>query len=210
MESGSSPPERPGPESPEGPQAPAPGPQAPAPKAPPIEETPAYAPIPDGPETPPSGWQQPIATAPGTGRPLASWGSRVAATIIDWILSTLVVWVGVGLAVGGSEVAGGVVALLGLFLVFFYYPLTMMRSGQHNGQTLGKQALGITVSRDSGEAVGFWWAVLREFVVEYLLFQVVGSFLFGLPWLLDVLWPLWERENRALHDLMLSSHVVKV
>ena len=186
-----------------------PGPQAP--KAPPVDESPAYTPIPDGPETPPSGWQQPIATAPGTGRPLASWGRRFAALIIDLILSSLVFWIGFGLVLGGgAEVVGGLLLLIGLVLPFFYYPLTMMRSGENNGQTLGKQMLGIAVIRDSGDTIGFWWAVLREFLVKYVLFQVVGGFFFGIPWILDGLWPLWERENRALHDLMMSSHVVRV
>src|SRR4051794_5698453 len=71
MESGSTPPEPP-----EGPQAPAPGPQAPP-----------YEPIPGGPETPPSRWQQPIASPQGwEGRPLASWGSRVGAALLDWLI----------------------------------------------------------------------------------------------------------------------------
>ena len=27
---------------------------------------------------------------------------------------------------------------------------------------------------------------------------------------IDLLWPLWERENRTLHDLLLKTHVVRV
>ena len=100
--------------------------------------------------------------------------------------------------------------LVGLVLAFFYYPITMSREGAANGQSLGKQALGITVSRDTGEQVTFGWALLRQFVVIYLLFQVVGGIAFGLPWLIDVLWPLWDRENRALHDMIVKSHVVHV
>jgi hypothetical protein len=58
--------------------------------------------------------------------------------------------------------------------------------------------------------VTFGWALLRQFVVIYLLFQVVGGIAFGLPWLIDALWPLWDRENRALHDMIVKSHVVRV
>ena len=83
----------------------------------------------------------------------------------------------------------------------------MAREGEQNGQSLGKQALGITVSRDTGESVTFGYALLRQFVVIYLLFQVLGVLLLWLPWLLDVLWPLWDRENRALHDMIVKSHV---
>jgi uncharacterized RDD family membrane protein YckC len=133
----------------------------------------------------------------------------VGAYILDSIFTSIISWVGVGLIYGGSEALGVFLMLAGLVVAFFYYPLTMMREGVRNGQSLGKQLLGIRVVRDDGQAVGFGWALLRQFVVMYLLFAVVGGFLFGLPWLIDVLWPLWDRENRALHDMIVKSHVVK-
>ena len=134
----------------------------------------------------------------------------MGAYILDGLITSLVIYAGVGLIAAGSEVVGAIVVLVGLVIAFFYYPITMSREGANNGQTLGKQALGITVSRDTGEEVTFGWALLRQFVVIYLLFQVVGGILFGLPWLIDVLWPLWDRENRALHDMIVKSHVVRV
>jgi uncharacterized RDD family membrane protein YckC len=117
--------------------------------------------------------------------------------------------VGVGLIFADSEALGVILFLVGLVVAFFYFPLTMMREGEHNGKTLGKQILGIRVGRDGGESVTFGWALLRQFVVIYLLFQVVGGFLFGIPWLVDVLWPLWDAENRALHDMIVKSHVLR-
>ncbi len=206
MESGTPPPDRPRPDHPEtagsspeppatpdAPQAPA-GPESPAPAA----------------EAPPGGWQQEVATQEWSGRPLSGWWRRVGAYLLDGIITSLVIYAGVGLIVAGSEVVGAIVVLVGLVIAFFYYPITMSREGAANGQTLGKQALGITVSRDTGEEVTFGWALLRQFVVIYLLFQVVGGIAFGLPWLIDVLWPLWDRENRALHDMIVKSHVVHV
>src|ERR671914_1316119 len=106
MERGSPPPDRPdperppGPETPTGPQAPAPGPQAPppGPQAPPPapQGPPGYAPPAPGPESapsyggpvPPGGWQQPIARPESgwAGRPLASWGSRLGAYVIDVLI----------------------------------------------------------------------------------------------------------------------------
>lgn len=209
MESGSPPPEQP-----EGPQAPPPGPQAP----PPIPTAPPYDPIPGGPETPPSGWQQPIAAHQGwAGRPLASWGSRVGAALLDWLILFIPVALLIVLVVvialnstGGGFVTGILFGLAYLVVLLFYAPVLMGREGEHNGQTLGKQIVGIRVIRDAGQPVDIGFAFLREFVVKGLLFGFVGSFLFSIPTLLDYLWPLWDDQNRCLHDMVVSTHVVRV
>jgi uncharacterized RDD family membrane protein YckC len=209
MESGSPPPEQP-----EGPQAPAPGPQAP----PAVPTAPPYEPIPDGPETPPSGWQQPIAAPQGwEGRPLASWGSRVGAALLDWLILFIPVALLIVLVVvialnstGGGIVTGILSGVAYLVALLFYAPVLMGREGEHNGQTWGKQIVGIRVIRDSGQPVDIGFAFIREFVVKGLLFGFVGSFLFSIPTLIDYLWPLWDDENRCLHDMVVSTHVVKV
>jgi uncharacterized RDD family membrane protein YckC len=202
MESGSPPPEQP-----QGPQAPPLGPQAQP-----------YAPIPGGPETPPSGWQQPIAASGGwEGRPLASWGSRVGAAFVDWLillvpvtlLIVLVVFVALN-STGGGIVTGILSGLVYLVAVLFYAPVLMGREGEHNGQTWGKQIVGILVIRDSGQPVDIGFGFIREFVVKGLLFGFVGSFLFSIPTLIDYLWPLWDDQNRCLHDMVVSTHVVRV
>jgi hypothetical protein len=50
---------------------------------------------------------------------------------------------------------------------------------------------------------------VREFVVKGLFFGVLGSVFAGIPLLLDWLWPLWDDENRCLHDMLLKNHVLK-
>jgi uncharacterized RDD family membrane protein YckC len=230
MERGSPPPDRPdperptGPEAPTGPQAPAPGPQAPPPSpqgppgyAPPApERAPGY-----GGPVPPGGWQQPIARpeAGWVGQPLASWGSRVAATVIDWLVLLIPAAILVALIVGGLDGDSSWGAVVGASLLslliwsailLLYAPLLMIRQGERNGQTLGKQALGIRVVRDTGEPFGFWWAVVREVVVKNILVSAVSIFVPVLPWLLDNLWPLWDGENRAVHDMIVTTHVIKV
>jgi uncharacterized RDD family membrane protein YckC len=207
MERGSSPPEHPGPERPAEPQAPASaGPQAP----------PAYT----GP-VPPGGWQEPIArpAAAWAGRPLASWGSRLGATIIDLlilliplVLVTVLVFVGLvdsdssTLAVIGASL---LFLLLVALVVLLYAPLLMMREGQRNGQTYGKQMLGIRVIRDSGEPMSFGWAALREVVIKQLAVGFASSIIPFIPFFLNYFWPLWDDQNRALHDFVASTHVVK-
>jgi uncharacterized RDD family membrane protein YckC len=211
------PPEQPGgagpPPPPGGPQAPS-GPQAPpAPPPPPGPEGMSSY----GGPVPPGGWQQPIAQHPGwTGQPLASWGSRVAATLIDWVILLIPVIVLTVIVVAiatGSDTAGWVTGVLGflafLVVVFVYAPVLMMRQGKHNGQTWGKQAIGIRVVRDSGQPMSFGWAALREIAVKGLAVSIASSIIPLIPWLLDILWPLWDDENRALHDIVCSTHVVR-
>jgi uncharacterized RDD family membrane protein YckC len=168
---------------------------------------------------PPGGWQQPIPQQqPGWyGRQLASWGSRVAATLIDWlillvpvvVLTVIVVAIAAG-SDTGAIVTGALGVLAYLIVALMYAPLLMARDGEHNGQTWGKQALGITVVRDNGDPVGFGFAALREIVVKGLLVGIASSIIPFIPWFLDNFWPLWDDENRALHDMVCSTHVVQV
>ncbi len=204
MSSGPSPPERP-----EGPEAPAPGAQVPAVSG---QQPPGYrGPVPAG------GWQQQMpARYPWAGAPLASWWSRVGAAVIDGLILTAFVAALVVLVVLvalGSDVAAiivGVIAFFGyLAAALLYAPLLMARSGATNGQTWGRQIVGIRVVRDTGEPLGFGFAALRELVVKTLLFGVVGGFFASIPTILDVLWPLWDDENRALHDMIVRTHVLR-
>ena len=73
----------------------------------------------------------------------------------------------------------------------------MARNGEHNGQTLGKQAAGIRVVRDDGRPITLATAFVRDVLLKF----VVGNVTFGIGWIVDSLWPLGEKENRALHDL---------
>jgi uncharacterized RDD family membrane protein YckC len=155
------------------------------------------------------------------GAPLASWGSRVAAALVDWlivgipaiVLFVLLVGTTIGL-IGDADssawaVIGASLLWLVLVLALLYAPTLMARQGPGNGQTLGKQMVGIRVVRDGGEPMGFGWAALRELVVKGLLLGFASSIIPLIPWLLDVLWPLWDDENRALHDMVVSTHVVR-
>jgi uncharacterized RDD family membrane protein YckC len=170
---------------------------------------------------PPGGWQQPIARpeagAGWVGRPLASWGSRVGAQLLDALIllipSAILVGLVIGVFVAGSDVGGVVAAIIGflayLLVALFYAPVLMARPGERNGQTWGKQIVGIRVVRDDGQSIDLGFGFLREFVVKNLLFGVVGGFFAGIPTLLDYLWPLWDDQNRCLHDMVVSTHVLR-
>jgi uncharacterized RDD family membrane protein YckC len=91
-----------------------------------------------------------------------------------------------------------------------YQCLTMMRKGIRNGQTLGKQALNIAVVRENNQSIGFWFAFLRQVVVINWLFGIPSQILYGIPIIIDYLWPLWDNKHQALHDKIVKTRVVRV
>ena len=202
------------------PPPPPPGPQAPAapqaPYAPPPLPGPVGPPSYGGP-VPPGGWEQPIAQQPGwSGQPLASWGSRLAAYLIDAVilLVPIIALTVIVVAIAtGSDTGAIVTGILGflayLVVALIYAPVLMARDGPNNGQTWGKQMLDIRVVRDNGQTMSFGWAALREIAVKGLAVSIASSIIPIIPWFLNYFWPLWDDENRALHDMICSTHVVR-
>ena len=152
---------------------------------------------------------------------LAGWWSRVGAALIDGLIIgvgalIIIALFGSVFSVGffDSDETGVIALIVGLMLSFFaiaivallYAPLMMDRT---NGKTLGRMAMGIRVVRANGQRMTFGWAMLREVAVKALLFGFAGSLTFGLANLADVLWPLWDDENRALHDFIVDTRTVK-
>jgi uncharacterized RDD family membrane protein YckC len=171
---------------------------------------------------PGAGGVVPSAPAPLAGSyELSGWWRRVVASLIDFVILLagaillLIVFAAVFSAGpfhddGDEGWLGFVAALLLSFLAFaivalFYAPVMMART---DGQTFGRMAVGIRVIRAKGGPMTFGLAMVREVVVKWLAFGIVSSFTMGLANLLDVLWPLWDEENRALHDLIVDTRVV--
>ena len=157
--------------------------------------------------------------------PLARWWSRVGALLVDGLL--------LGLPVFGAVIVfhqytkaydvmsnGTIVTQytahntwIESLLWLGYVLVGMCRVGTHNGQTLGKQATKVTVIRDDGNEIDARTVLVREGLGKALpgalaalshpLLIIVLIYV-----VLDYLWPLWERENRALHDLLAHTHVV--
>jgi uncharacterized RDD family membrane protein YckC len=153
----------------------------PPPSAGPAPPSPAYAPPP--PPYASGGVLSPSPYAVPAGAQLSGWWRRVGATLLDALIS---------------------LPFLIIFYVLIVSPILMARDGEHNGQTWGKQALGIRVSRDIGQPFTYGTALLRDFVVKSLLFGAVGIIA-----IVDSLWPLWDEQNQALHDKLLGTHVLK-
>ena len=144
---------------------------------------------------------------------LAGWWTRVGAVLVDTLILlaitcfALIAAVIVAAPFGGSgDISGPLWLLFTLVLCSAYFVVLMKRAGAQNGQTLGKQAVGIKVIRDDGAPVTTKTVLIREVVLKF----IVGTVTFGLGVLIDMLWPLVDRENRALHDMVVKTHVVEV
>ncbi len=100
-------------------------------------------------------------------------------------------------------------------LVFVLYTVVLTcRAGEHNGQTFGKQRLGLRIIRNDGKPVDAKTALVREGLVKTLpgvigslsaLLSVASTFFS----LLDDLWPIPGKNNQAIHDLAAETHVVQ-
>jgi uncharacterized RDD family membrane protein YckC len=151
---------------------------------------------------------------------LSGWWRRAGAAIVDGIvigIGAIVLLIAItapfslgffasddaGLA---SLAVGLVIAVLCVSVVaLLYAPALMTRT---NGRTFGRMATGIRVVRANGEPMTFSVAVMREVVIKALALGIAGSATGGLAQLLDILWPLWDDENRALHDMVVDTRVV--
>jgi uncharacterized RDD family membrane protein YckC len=163
----------------------------------------------------------PLDATTTAGWQLAGWWRRVGAHLLDGVVIGLIagVFFGIFAAFAGAgflvgDTTGYIALVLGIigFLLcivvaaLLYAPLMMART---NGKTLGRMATGIRVVRANGQPITFGYAALREVVVKWLLIGAVGgSFTFGLAPLIDYLWPLWDEENRALHDMVVDSRTI--
>jgi len=162
------------------------------------------------------------APAGGVGQQLvlSGWWRRAGAQIIDGVIVgagglLLMIAIAAPFSLGffASDDVGIVSILVGLLLAvigvtivaLLYAPALMART---NGKTLGRMATGIRVVRTNGKPIDFGFAMLREVAVKALLFGIAGSLTAGLANLVDYLWPLWDEENRALHDFVVSTRTI--
>ncbi|MGH9114397.1 MAG: RDD family protein, partial [Acidimicrobiales bacterium] len=86
-------------------------------------------------------------------------------------------------------------------LVIAAYQILLL--GQVRNQTVGNMAARTrVVDARSGGTIGYDKAAIRAIVELVLNYTVIGG-------LLDILWPLWDRQNQTLHDKAAGTVVLK-
>ncbi|MYY04152.1 MULTISPECIES: RDD family protein [unclassified Streptomyces] len=135
----------------------------------------------------------------GARPPLAGWGSRFVALLVDGIVIGVPygLLIGIGGAMGGN--AGGLLAFLGLIVGIGLGLFKLYKEGT-TGQWIGKKALGISLLREAdGRPLGFGMAFVRY----------IAHFLDSLACYIGWLWPLWDDKNQTFADKICSTVVVK-
>ena len=163
------------------------------------------------------------------GAPLASWGKRVGAALIDLLVllvPTIIIMaaLGIGAFAGGdlecvnnpvtgvTECTGGDASFVVSLILMQLVPYVLLAlystfmNGSERGQTIGKRALKIQVRDEkTGGPIGYGKAFLR-----WLVSAGLGLITCGIGGLVDALFPLWDNKRQTIHDKAVSSLVVEL
>jgi uncharacterized RDD family membrane protein YckC len=130
------------------------------------------------------------------GGELAGWWYRAGASVIDTVVMVIPAIL-LFVAFRGSRFAAGIL----IDLVFVAYASFTIANG---GQTLGNKAMGTrVVDASTGGPVSVGKAFGRS------VSQVVMLIVIIIPWILDLLWPLWDSQNQTLHDKIAGTVVLR-
>jgi uncharacterized RDD family membrane protein YckC len=189
----------------------------------PPESHPGYQPPPPGPSAYPSysSYSSGQATYPNlnspssTGPLLASYGQRLGGWLIDWVILLVVAslisavthsihYTHISTTANGTHWNfrwGMPGALLGPLIIVVYGTLMC---GNKRAQTLGMMVAGTkAVKASTGAPIGYPAALGRA------LFEWLMAAIFFFPWVLDMLFPLWDAKKQTLHDKVSGTIVVR-
>ena len=123
----------------------------------------------------------------------AGWWRRAGAFALDWIVIGATV---LSIPAGAPEA----VFALSLLLPAAYFTVL---HGLNGGRTLGKLAEGVAVRLPDGGKIGLGRAFARAVAQSLLWLTVIGG-------LVDSLAPVGDSRNRALHDMIARTVVLRV
>ena len=139
----------------------------------------------------------------------ADYGTRAVAYIIDyaiiWGLSIVVIGLGIVFALSFNNFWFSIIPFIVFWIAYIVWFVMLLR----RSQTPGKLIMKLWVVRDSAQPAGWGLMLVRELLVKGLLFGIIGAVTFYIGILLDLLWPLWDRNKQTLHDKIIGTHVVQ-
>lgn len=137
---------------------------------------------------------------------LAGPGRRLASYVLESLLQAFaLIMAFVGLGAPSIEDSGSGLSVLGAIPLFALFGWFLFAA--QNGQTPGKQLLGMYVLRADGTRAGFWYVLLRELVVKGIVGWILTFVTLGFYGLFAGLWCLWDPDNQCLWDKIVSTYV---
>jgi uncharacterized RDD family membrane protein YckC len=167
-------------------------------------------PPPPPPPSPAGGFQQPGYGAAPSGAPLASWGPRVGAYLIDYLITVpgaVIAFIGMpkvtstdinGSVSSSSSEGTPILILVGLVLLIAAAIYNRWIMGG-KGASLGKKVLGLQLTSErTGQPIGTGQAFVRD------VLHVLDSVLY-----IGYLFPLWDPKKQTFSDKILGTLVIK-
>lgn len=133
---------------------------------------------------------------------LATRYERIFTYFLDAVIAAVIAVV-LGFLLTLFGMPSAVYGVLGLLVGLLYAPLFMIRQGDANGQTPGKQLLGLRVVKDDGTPMDLPTALLRESLLKYILAAITFNLFLVLSWALS----LGRSDHRMLQDRMAKTIV---
>jgi uncharacterized RDD family membrane protein YckC len=156
--------------------------------------------------------------------PYAGWGTRLGGYLIDAVIFIPVLAV-LYLALrhtstlevhlmtrrNGTHTRRSVSLLAPLITAVLFVIYATVMYGGARGQTVGMMAVGVRVVRDEAhDALGYGRALWRASVEQFLRILATVTVILGVIWLLDMLFPLWDKKRQTLHDKLAKTVVLRV
>ena len=165
---------------------------------------------------PPPGFSE---TPPGA--PYATWGIRVGGYLIDAVIFLVVLGLfyllfrhshtlDVHLMARKGTRRRNISAVPFLISGVLWIAYGTFLCGSPRGQTVGMMAVGVRAVRDETQGeLGYGRALGRAVFEGVLRLINLLFFLLGLVWILDMLFPLWDKKRQTLHDKVAGSVVLR-
>jgi uncharacterized RDD family membrane protein YckC len=170
-----------------------------------------------------SGYPPPDSARYGTpsGPDYATWGIRVGGYLIDFVIFLVILVILAILFRHSHTLDVHLMARRGTrrrnfssvpFLItgVLYILYGTLLCGSARGQTVGMMAVGVRAVRDGSlDVLGYGRALARAVFEGVLRLLELLFFLLGVVWVLDMLFPLWDKKRQTLHDKVAGSVVLR-
>ena len=155
--------------------------------------------------------------------PYAGWGTRLGGYLIDAVIFIPVLLVlyllfrhthalDVHLMTrrNGNTTRRTLSLLSPLITAVIFVAYATVLYGGARGQTVGMMAVGVRVVRDgTHDALGYGRALGRASAEQFLRILGTVTLILGVIWLVDMLFPLWDKKNQTLHDKIVKTVVIR-